>query len=97
MAREHPLICPCCKQVVPPRLFLPKMLQRIYDCVSRHPAGVTRGQLMDDIYSDDPNGGPEGFSVISVHVMRLNKRLEQVDLRIKGTGGPGSVFRLQKR
>lgn len=81
--------CACCGQVIPPKLILPRVKQRIYDYVSRHPEGCDRWQIMNYVYEDDPNGGPNSTNVINVHIVQINKRLKPDGLRIWAGGGRG--------
>ena len=92
---SHLAKCPTCGQIVPPQVFLPKMQQRIYDYIARHPQGSNRQQIIDAIYWDDPNGGPDWLNGISVQIRHINKRINVLGIIIKGTGGPGSVYRLR--
>ena len=88
--------CCCCGQIIPPAVKLPRIKQRIYDYVKAHPAGVTSDQIMDNIYADDPNGGPSGRSVVSVHVNQMNSDyLAAYGLQIRSTLGPGALFTLR--
>lgn len=89
-------ICPCCKREMPPNVELRGAVkQRIYDYIaSRH--GVNRMQIMDAVYADDANGGPENLNVISVHICFINKQLRAMKAGVKiwCRGGPGSIYRI---
>ena len=93
-----PRICECCGQIIPPpNPFHDKPVKRlIYDYIAKHPEGVTRGQIMDTVYANSPDGGPEWANVISVHVKKMNAELAKRGLRIKSTMGPQSIYRLQE-
>lgn len=89
--------CPACGRAFPPKVDVGgKKRQLIFDYVGRHPEGVTVGQVMDYVYGDDPNGGPESTNIITVQAMHINRYLEKHNqpYRIRGRGGPGSVYRL---
>lgn len=70
---KAPATCPCCKQLIPPLINLPIIKQRIYDYVSTHPSGVTTAQILDYVYAEDPNGGPDS-PCIRAHVYQMNKK-----------------------
>jgi hypothetical protein len=76
--------CECCGQIIPPkRLFDGKPIkQRIYEYIAAHPEGVTRAQIIDAVYGDDPDGGPETWGVISVHVQYMRAELARHGLAI---------------
>jgi hypothetical protein len=70
--------------------------QAIVDLISRRPDGVTRREIINSIYANDPNGGPNNENVVSVLVKRANSDLEPLGYRITSTGGPGSRYRLRR-
>ncbi len=88
--------CPTCGQILPPTVVLPKMRQRIYDCVAQHPQGISADQIADTIYRDDPNGGPENAPVcVRTQIWFINhKCLRPLGLEIKGKSGPQGQYRL---
>jgi hypothetical protein len=68
--------CCCCGQILPPKIkFTGPVKQRIYDYVVRHHEGVNRFQIMEAVYADDPDGGPESHSTIGVHIMQMNNQV----------------------
>jgi hypothetical protein len=92
MPREK--VCPCCKRPLPPKIIVGgRIRQRVLDYVAKS-AGVTTQQIMDHVYADDPNGGPDSVNVITSTVRHINKRIKPYGLRIKGSGGPGSTYSL---
>jgi hypothetical protein len=42
-----------------------------------NPYGLHTKELMDRLYADDPDGGPENNSVVGVMVWRFNKMARQ--------------------
>ena len=91
--------CPCCGQFIPPKvgaLDNMRVKKRIYEFIARNPQGVSRDEIMDAAYADDPDGGPESVNVISVHVLRINKILEHEGVRIQSTRGPHATYRLAR-
>lgn len=90
-------VCCCCGQVLPPsNPFLPSrpVKARIYDFVSRHPEGVTRDQIADFAYADDPEGGADSRTV-TVHIKVMNDAtLKPMGCKIVSTRGHGAIYRL---
>jgi DNA-binding response OmpR family regulator len=89
--------CPTCGQVVAPRtLFRDQPIKRrIFEYVAAHPEGVTRQQILDRVWSDDIDGGPEFANVVSVHVKRMRPILEREGLTITCARGPGATYRIE--
>lgn len=88
--------CPCCGQLIPPKLLFPRapVSQRLYDYVASHPQGVWREQIADHIYAEDPNGGPDSPGAIKALIWRMNCRLRSEKLAIRGSMGRGSAYTL---
>jgi hypothetical protein len=69
--------------------------RRLYEVVQAAGArGLTASQIMNEIYADDPNGGPESSNIVSVMVRIVNLHLEHFGLAIRGQRGPGGFYRL---
>src|SRR6516225_1673600 len=72
--RTNSSVCPYCGQ---PLLHEPRVTgrerRRLVEILARRPHGMTRRELADWLYADDPNGGPENtFAVCQlVHQARL--------------------------
>lgn len=91
-----PKVCPCCKRLLPESLTIGgARRRRLLDYVGNHPEGVTVWQIIDAIYWDDPNGGPDKHNCISVMVKQMNRTLIPQGYKIRGTGGPGSRYFLE--
>jgi DNA-binding response OmpR family regulator len=90
--------CPLCHQIIPPRnLFRDQPVkQRIYEFIAAHREGVTRRQIMDHVWADDPNGGPEFANVVSVHIKNMRPILEREGLTVTCARGPGATYRIEK-
>lgn len=88
--------CPMCKRPYPPprKIFRGPVRQAIYDYVAKHPHGVTRDQIFNAVYGDDPNGGPIDMQVIAVTVHHINKALAGTGTYIRNTGGRWGVYKL---
>ena len=91
-------VCPCCKRPFAPEVDLGgPVRQRTYDYIVAHPEGVTRYQVMEHVYRDDPNGGPLHTNIVAVVVSKINRQLAErnLPLRIRSSGGPGSRYKAQ--
>ena len=94
---RRPAVCECCGRPFPPELPVGgSVRQRLVDIIANRPDGVTRAELMDCLYAADPNGGPDYPNTISVLVHFANEKLFRLGYRIKGSGGPGSRYFLEK-
>ncbi|HXH94049.1 MAG TPA: hypothetical protein VNN25_20910, partial [Thermoanaerobaculia bacterium] len=88
--------CPTCKRPFPPEIELSsRFRQKIYDFIARHPEGVTTMDIMQEIYAERLDGGPESPNVIRVMVSHINAELERrgIEGRLAGSGGRHSVYR----
>lgn len=67
-----------------------KVSQRIFDVLCAHPYGVPMRRLVELVYADRADGGPEWNSVV-VLICLMNKRWERrgVGLRIRCRGYQG--------
>jgi DNA-binding response OmpR family regulator len=90
--------CAHCGQVIPPKHLFDRqpIKRRIYEFVAAHPEGVTRQQIIDSVYADDIDGGPEFANVVSVHVKAMRPILEREGLTITCARGPGATYRLRE-
>ncbi|MDP1587299.1 MAG: helix-turn-helix domain-containing protein, partial [Prosthecobacter sp.] len=53
-------------------------------------------QMMNHLYADDPNGGPEYHNTVSVQISHMRKKLEPLGLTIRGRHGY-AISRLVER
>lgn len=91
------VLCPYCRRPYPPELNVGgSVRQRLVDTVANRPDGITRSELLDTLYANDPNGGPDYPNTISVLVHFANMKLSKLGYRIKGSGGPGSRYFLEE-
>lgn len=86
--------CACCGQTLPPRVCDPELKlsptqQRILDRVVRAGQfGIVSTDLLEYLYADDPNGGPEtGLQCLSSHIVHLNKKLAKKGKRVRAPVG----------
>jgi hypothetical protein len=89
--------CPTCGQLLPPaNPFHPRapVKARIYEYIAKHPEGVSREQVRSAVY-DDAEGGPESDSIVSAHVLQMNRVLASSRCKIHSTMGHGAVYTLR--
>jgi hypothetical protein len=94
--RAH--ICPACHRPFPPKLIVHgPVRQRIVNAIANRPDGITRRELIDLIYADDIDGGPDNPNTISVLIKYANAELGAQGFRIEPTWlGRGARYRLIK-
>lgn len=101
MVNRQEECCPHCRRP----LGLPELAavtgsirRRLVEIVARRsPAGITRAELVDQLYQADPNGGPEWADAsVAVIIFKANKQLRAQGCRIVSSGGPGARYRLEK-
>jgi hypothetical protein len=69
--------------------------QRIVDVIANRPDGVTRAELLDVVYADDVDGGPDNANTIAVLIKHANEDLKPQGFRIEPTWrGRGARYRL---
>jgi hypothetical protein len=93
---RRPRLCPTCRRPFPPPLVVHgPVRQRIVDLIANRPDGITRGEIIDLIYCDDPNGGPDNPNTISVLIKKANTELAAQGFRIlPAWRGRGARYRL---
>ena len=89
--------CPACGRPFSPELTVHgPVRRRIVDILGNHPEGLTRGQLFDLTYAEDPNGGPDNNLGIRVIVSFINKELVPQGWKIQSDLGRGALYKLVK-
>ena len=88
-------VCAHCGSIIPPKTVFRKnsVKQRILDYIARH-AGCTVSEIMDAVYADDSDGGPDSPNVIASHLSQMRPRLADCGLGIKSRTGPGATYEL---
>ncbi len=62
-------ICPACRRPFPPRLAVHgPVRQAIVNTIANRPDGITRAELLDVVYREDIDGGPDNPNTIAVLV-----------------------------
>lgn len=56
--------------------------------------GISVTALIERLYADDPDGGPESKSIASVMAGQINKKIKGFGIAIQSTRGHHSVYRL---
>ena len=91
-------VCNCCGHPIvgdDVSETLTPLQQRIFNGIKRAgAAGISARDLMDIVYADDANGGPENTNIISVVINQMAPRLALFNLKIKGRRGPGGGLTL---
>ena len=89
--------CETCARPFPPDVQVGGVKrQALYDFIAKHPEGVGNRQVMEYVWADDPEGGPLYCNIISVMIHTINKKLASQghNIRIRGSGGAGSTYRV---
>lgn len=98
-------LCPCCGQAIaapPPDkviefMRMTKQQRAIAEAVLRaHPRRVPIDRIVDRVWGDDPDGGPEAPErIVHTVICKLNHRLQIYGWRIDGmAAGRGSGYGL---
>lgn len=83
-----PARCACCGQPTIPPVILPPTKRRILDVVRRRP-GIDSENLRALVWADDPDGGPESWQCLYVHVHQLNRLLAPHGIAVRGSRSGG--------
>jgi hypothetical protein len=82
---------------MPPKLVVSgPVRQRLVDIIANRPNGTTGGELMDLVYADDIDGGPDCVGTVAALVFHANKQLAPQGYRITSSGGRGARYHLRK-
>jgi len=97
MMRTNSSVCPYCGQALPPELRVTgRERRRLVEILARRPHGMTRRELADWLYADDPNGGPENTFAVCQLVHQARLQLAAQGYTIISDRGPGAHYRLAK-
>jgi len=93
-------VCACCGHPMPEYDALSGLTQaqqRIFNVLEKvGQAGITRNDLFERIYGDDPDGGPDSRNILNVQRTKMQRGLAKHGLRIVAQGGHYSLWRLEK-
>ena len=89
-------VCACCGHPLPesgPRNTLSPTQRRMYDIVLRSgTAGISASEIMNRLYEDRANGGPENQNIIPVMAIKIRERIEKFGITMAATRGHGSSY-----
>ncbi len=88
--------CKACKQPILPKVQVPgARRQAIVNYVLKHPRGVKTQEIIEAVWTDRSTWWMLERNIVSVNVCAINRALEAqgAKVRIRGTMGPGSVYR----
>jgi hypothetical protein len=95
--RTNSSVCPFCGQPLLPELRVTgRERRRLVDILARRPDGMTRRELADWLYADDPSGGPENTFAVCQLVHQARLQLTAQGYTIISDRGPGAHYRLAK-
>jgi hypothetical protein len=78
-------------------VVLTPLQRRIFNVVKRAgTAGISGGDIMDEVYANVRGGGPDSTNIIAVVANHANKRLSQFNIKIQGKRGVGGRFTIEK-
>jgi len=93
-------VCKCCGHPLVSDeigVVLTPLQRRIFNVVKRAgTAGISGGDIMDEVYANTRDGGPDSTNIIAVVANHANKRLSQFNIKIQGKRGVGGRFTLEK-
>ncbi len=90
-------ICPACQRPFPPALVVSgSVRQRLVNIVADRPDGIAIGDLVDQVYADDPDGGPvTAPRSVNVMIHKANKQLRAQGYQIQSMWlGRGARYHL---
>jgi hypothetical protein len=96
-------ICAACGRPFEPELKVNgPVRQRVVEIIANRPGGITRAELMNALYGDRDDGGPDDPHGITVMIALANRQLRTQGYHItsarpgRGGQGEGGRFRLVK-
>ncbi len=91
-------VCPHCGHPMPAdevTLMLTPRQRQLYEIVrDAGIAGISARDILDKMYADEPNGGPDTANIISVFAHHANVRLKPFGLEISARRGPWPMWKL---
>jgi len=89
------IACPHCGQPLAPAFKVTgRERKKLVEILTRHPHGLTRRELADRLYADDPDGGPEDTFAVCQLVHQARLQLLPQGYTIVSNRGPGAHYRL---
>lgn len=99
---KPPQCCTMCGHPIHPSKWdllwmLSPIERRIFDLVQKHGRfGISRDAILSLAWAEDPNGGPTHLATVSVHVANINKKIEEIGLKLKSSLGPHAKYTVEK-
>lgn len=93
-------LCKCCGHPIVSDeigVVLTPLQRRIFNIVrSAGTAGIRGKDIMEIVYANVLDGGPDSTNIIAVVASQANRRLAQFNLKLQGRRGPGGLFTIEK-
>ncbi len=93
-------VCKCCGHPIVADeigVVLTPLQRRIFNIVrNAGTAGIRGKDVMEIVYANVRDGGPDSTNIIAVVASQMNHRLAQFSLKIQGKRGPGGLFTLER-
>lgn len=78
-------------------VVLTPLQRNIFNIVRRAgSAGIAGKDIMEVVYANVRDGGPDSTNIIAVVANQANRRLAQFNLKIQGKRGPGGLFTIER-
>ena len=91
--------CECCGHPLPEYeaiLDLTSKQQKLFAILHKAGrAGIAAEGIMERLYGDDANGGPESANILTVMKFAMQHKLQKHGMKITCRRGPGSLWRLE--
>lgn len=92
-------VCEACGHPLPTYealLDLTRMQQRLFSIIHKAGrAGIGNEAIMQQMYADDPTGGPESGKIIHVMKQKMRPALQKHGMKLVAKTGPGALWRLE--
>jgi hypothetical protein len=91
--------CPHCGVPIPSdeiAAVLAPVQRRLYEIIrDSGTVGISGRDILDKLYADDPDGGPESFNVVSATARNTNEKLAPFGVKLRANArGPWSFWYL---
>jgi hypothetical protein len=91
--------CPCCGTPMEQlgrdaSIHLGPVQQALFDIMKKHPNGIPCETIRERVFHTSRRGERYSRNIVWVVAHNVNKKIKQWGLKIEGTGGPGSIYRL---
>lgn len=66
----------------------------LFNLMKNNASGISAAVIKDRVFTTNRDGDPHCHNIVAVTASQVNSKIKAWGLRIKSTGGPGSVYRL---